>query len=147
MRDAVVRGGSLANVRALRSEWRRVRFDAVRATGVQLGEATLTDVTFEGARLDFSSFRMARLERVVFRDCRLEEADFAGATLESVLFERTPLTGATLSFARVDGVELRGCDLDGVSGAETLRGARMPLQDVLASATTLAGALGIQIVT
>lgn len=145
MRDAAFAGGSLANARALRSEWRRVRLDAVRATGIQLGEATLADVTFERARLDFASFRLARLERVVFRDCRLEEADFAGARLESVLFERSPLTGATLSFAKVERVDLCGCDLDGVSGAETLRGARMPLEDVLASAPTFAGALGIRI--
>ena len=142
-----MQGGSLANVRALRSDWRRVRFENVRATGLQLGEATLTDVTFEGARLDFASFRMARFERVVFRDCRLEEADFAGAKLDSVLFEQSPLTGATLSFAALDDVELRGCDLDGASGVETLRGARMPVHDVLASATTLAAALGIQLTT
>lgn len=140
-----MQGGSIANARALRSEWRRARFESVRATGLQLGEATLADVTFEGARLDFASFRMARLERVVFRDCRLEESDFAGAKLESVVFEHSPLTGATLSFAGIADVELRDCDLDGASGLETLRGARMPVQDVLANATALAAALGIQI--
>lgn len=117
-----------------------------RATGLELGEAELVDVTFDGARLDLASFRNARLRRVVFRDCRLEEADFAGARLDSVQFERSPLTRATLAFATVNDVEISGCDLEDVVGAEALRGVRMPLGDVLANAVTLAGALGVTVV-
>jgi hypothetical protein len=79
----------------------------------------------------------------VFRDCRLEEADFYGATLTSVLFERSPLTAATLSEATIERVELRGCELTGLNGAERLRGARMPWADIVASAGTFAATLGI----
>ena len=80
---------------------------------------------------------------MAFRDCRLEEADFYGATLTSVLFERCPLVGATLSEATLGRVELRGCDLEGLKGAERLRGARMPWPDIVASAGTFAATLGI----
>jgi hypothetical protein len=40
-------------------------------------------------------------------------------------------------------VELRGCDLEGLKGAERLRGARMPWPDIVASAGTFAATLGI----
>jgi uncharacterized protein YjbI with pentapeptide repeats len=62
-----------------------------------------------------------------------------------VRFERSPLTGASLAGAVMKDVELRGCDLENVTGAAALRGARMPWNDVLASAATLAAALGIAI--
>ena len=110
---------------------------------MSFAEASLTDVVLDGCRLDLASFRFARLERVVFRDCRLEESDFHGATLVSVVFERCPLVEASLSHATLERVELRGCDLEGLRGAERLRGARMPWPDIVASAGTLAAAVGV----
>jgi uncharacterized protein YjbI with pentapeptide repeats len=62
---------------------------------------------------------------VRFSDCTLNEADLTGAR-----FERS---------------ELRGCTLDGVRGAASLRGSAMPWSDVVNSAGTLADALGIRI--
>lgn len=134
---------SLANADARRSELRRIELVGCRATGCSFAEATLADVSFDDCRLDLASFRFASLERAVFRDCRLDEADFYEATLRSVLFERCRLVGATLDGVTVERVELRGCDLEGASGAASLRGARMPWADVVASAGTLASALGI----
>ena len=43
-------------------------------------------------------------------------------------------------------VELRGCDLAGVRGAEALRGARMTWNDVIENAALFATALGIEVV-
>jgi uncharacterized protein YjbI with pentapeptide repeats len=135
--------GSLANADLTRCEVRRVELAGCRATGSAFAESTLADVVFTDCRLDLTSFRFATLERTIFRDCRLEEADFYGATLTSVLFERSPLVGATLSEATLDRVELRGCDVTDIRGAERLRGARMPWADIVASAGTFAAALGI----
>lgn len=137
--------GSLANVRALKGDWRRVRVDETRATGLELGEAHLVDVTFEGAKLDYASFRNARLERVSFRNCRLDEADFGGAQLESVTFEHCPLVRGSFAAAKVKNVELHGCDLEGTTGAAGLRGAAMPVADALANVTVLAAAAGIRL--
>lgn len=145
LRDVVFERGSLANVRALRSDWRRVRVEESRATGLELGEAHLVDVVFEGARLDYMSFRNARLERVVFRDCRLEEADFGGARLESVSFEGCPLARGSFAGVKVKDVTLTGCNLEGLIGAEGLRGASMPVSDLLANVFTLASAAGIRV--
>ena len=46
---------------------------------------------------------------------------------------------------RVDRCELRGCTLDGLTGAERLRGAAMPWADILGHAGLLAAALGIRV--
>jgi hypothetical protein len=40
-------------------------------------------------------------------------------------------------------VEIAGCDLEDAVAAEALRGVQMPLHDVVASAVTLAQALGV----
>jgi uncharacterized protein YjbI with pentapeptide repeats len=82
----------------------------------------------------------------VFSDCRLEELDLYGAQLQDVLFERCVLREATISNVKAKRVELRGCDLTGLRGAEALRGIRMPWNDVLENAPLFAGAVGIEIV-
>ena len=68
------------------------------------------------------------------------------ANERAVLFERCELREATFSGATLERVELRGCELAGLRGAEALRGARMPWNDVLANAALFAAVAGIEIV-
>ena len=75
----------------------------------------------------------------------MSECDFHGAHLKDVLFERCDLREATLSFGALERVELRGCELAGARGAESLRGARMPWDDVLQNAPLFAAVAGIEI--
>lgn len=144
--DVVAADMDWANRRSLRFSALRVEFRRCRLTGAALTEATLRDVTFVECRLDLVGLRHAKLERVVFRDCRMSECDLYGATLKDVLLERCELREATLSAAEVLTLEVRGCDLMGLRGAEALRGARMPLNDVLANAVLFASVAGIEIV-
>ena len=149
--------GDLVDVAAADLDWagrqavglslRRVELRCCRLTGAELAEATLGDVTFDECRVDLVGLRHATLERVVFRDCRMRECDLSGTTLKHVLFERCELREATLSAARLHRVELRACDLTGIRGAEALRGARMPWNDVLQNAILFASLAGIEIVT
>ena len=126
---------------ALRAEVRRCRL-----TGTELAEAALIDVSFADCRLDLVGLRFAKLERVVFRECRMEECDFYGATLTDVLFESCDLRGARFGEVKVKRVELRDCGLAEVDGVDSLRGARMPWNDVLQNAPLFATALGLEIV-
>jgi uncharacterized protein YjbI with pentapeptide repeats len=82
----------------------------------------------------------------VFRDCRLEEADFTGATLIDVTFDRCELRRASFTNCRVERVDLNGCTLAEHIGVESLRGARMPWNDILENAPLFAQGLGIQVV-
>ena len=144
--DVVVAGGSWANLRAVRGSLTRVEAREVRATGADFAETELRDVVFESCRLDLASFRFARLARVAFLDCRLDEADFHGATLSSVRFERCGLRRASFENVSFSQSELSACEWDGVVGAESLAGTRIPIADVLQLAPALAAALGISIV-
>jgi uncharacterized protein YjbI with pentapeptide repeats len=130
----------------IRFSARRVEILRGRLTGAQLPESTFIDATFADCRADLASFRFAKLERVVFRECRLEEADFYGAELEDVLFERCDLRLASVDGVRVTRVELRGCNLEGLQGAQALRGVRMRWDDVVANGPVFASALGVEIV-
>lgn len=143
--DATAADLDLANRKARGLSLCRVEVVRCRLTGSELAEGTLTDVTFADCRFDLVGLRMAKLERVVFRDCRMEECDLCGAELTDVLFERCVLREATLSEARPTRVELSGCDLRGLRGVESLRGARMPWNDVLENAPLFAAALGIEL--
>lgn len=143
--DAVATDADWANARAQRWSALRVELRRCRLTGIELAEATISDVTFDDCRIDLAGIRHARLERVVFRDCRMGECDLYGSTLKDVLFERCELREATFSTCMLERVEFRGCDLAGVRGPEALRGARMPSPDVVGNAALFATALGIEI--
>ena len=136
---------NLANVDARGGSLRRVAMRRCRLTGTLLTEGSLRDVVIAESRVDLASFAAATLERVVFEDCRLEGSSFQETRLRHVRFERCDLSDADLSGARFERCELRGCTLDGIRGGQSLKGAAMPLGDVVSCAVTLAQALGIKL--
>ena len=145
--DVTVEGADWANRRPVRGmEARRAALRSCRLTGADLAEARISDVTFDDCRLDLVNLRFATLERVVFRECRMSECDLYEASLKDVLFEGCELRDATFSSTTLQRVELRRCDLAGMQGVESLRGARMPWNDVLENAPLFAAAVGIEII-
>ncbi len=144
--DAVVRDLDWANRKAPRVVISRTELHTVRLTGADLAESTVRDVRFAGCRVDLAAARLSTFERVVFSDCRMEELDLYGSQLTDVLFERCVLREATISAVKTKRVELRGCDLTGLRGAEALRGVRMPWNDVLQNAPLFANVAGVDIV-
>ena len=102
------------------------------------------DVVFRDCRIDLATFAGTTFERVVFDGCMLAQAEFREALLRSVRFEHCDLTEADLTGLRIDGCELRSCTLDGLAGAERLRGAAMPWGDIVGHAGVFAAALGIR---
>ncbi len=145
--DVVAVGHDWAGARAPGSSVRRAELRRCRLTGAELAEGSLTDVIFDECQIDLVGLRHATLERVVFRDCRMRECDFQGAKLTDVLFERCDLQRASFASARLQRVELRRCELTGLHGAEALRGARMPVNDVLAHALLFAAVAGVEVLT
>jgi uncharacterized protein YjbI with pentapeptide repeats len=144
--DAVVVGGSWANMRTQKMRMRRVSFAGVRLTGATLASASLEDAVFTDCRIDLASFRSATLNRVRFERCRLDEIDFGGAKLTSVEFIDCVLVKALWTEATLTRCEMRGSDISGAGNPERLRGVRMPWPDVLASAAVLAAAVGVEII-
>jgi uncharacterized protein YjbI with pentapeptide repeats len=145
LRDVRLRHANLANLRARRTSVERVELHGCRMTGIQLAESALRDVTLADCRMDLAALRFCTVERVVFRGCQLQELDLVEAQLSSVVFEDCDLSGADLGHARFARSELRGCTLDGIVGAERLRGVAMPWPDVVGFAGQLAAAVGITV--
>jgi uncharacterized protein YjbI with pentapeptide repeats len=113
-----------------------------RLVGAALG-GVFRDVVVRDCVLDLASLRMCKLSRCEFRECSLAEAGLYAADLESVLFEGCDLTAADLSGATFAQCELQRCGMQGIRGLEALRGARIPLADLLPITPLLADALGI----
>jgi uncharacterized protein YjbI with pentapeptide repeats len=102
-------------------------------------------VVLSECRIDLASFAASTLEQVVFDGCILRQTDFQEAELRAVRFVDCDLSAADLSGARMSRCELQGCTLEGVRGAEGLRGAAMPWPDIVAAAGTFADALGVRV--
>lgn len=143
--DAQLRGCNLANLRTPRGNWLRIVADGCRMTGLTLSAGALCDVTIRDARVDLASFGGCRLRRVTFENCRLAQTDFLEAQLDSVRFTHCDLTEADFRGARLRRCELRGNRLDGLRGAEQLRGCALRWPDIVDSAGLWAAALGIEV--
>ena len=143
--DVALSDCNLANLHARGGSLRRATVRGCRMTGVLWTEGTVRDVTLSQSRIDLASFAASTLEQVVFDGCILCQTDFQDAELRAVRFVDCDLTGADLSGARMSRCELRGCTLEALRGAESLRGAAMPWPDIVAAAGTFADALGIRV--
>ena len=143
--DVAVERGNLANLVAPEPALQRVVIAGARMTGVQWTRGRIADAVFRDCRIDLATFAGTTFERVTFDGCLLGQAEFREALFRSVRFDHCDLTEADLSGVRIDRCELRGCTLDGLAGAERLRGAAMPWADVVGNAALLATALGIRV--
>lgn len=143
--DVVIERGNLANLVAPEPLLRRVTVMGARMTGVQWTRGSISDVVFRDCRIDLATFAGTTFERVTFEGCMLAQAEFREALLRSVRFEHCDLTEADLTGMRIDRCELRSCTLDGLVGAERLRGAAMPWGDIVGHAALFADALGIRV--
>lgn len=65
--------------------------------------------------------------------------------MREVAFEDCDLSGADLTSARFEHVEMLGCMLEGLRGANSLRGVRMPWTDIVENAGLFAGACGVDV--
>jgi uncharacterized protein YjbI with pentapeptide repeats len=116
-----------------------------RLTGLAAAQASWRDVLVEDCKLDLANFRFAKLERVVFRRCVLADADFGGSEQRHVRFDGCDLRAAQLWQSKLDNVDLRGSQLEGLGGLVDLRGARISTEQLLELAPALAGQLGIRV--
>ena len=136
-------GCDLANLQATAARVQKARIADSRMTGIAFAEATLSDVTFRGCRIDLAAFGFAQLERVTFADCVLAQSDFLETRLEHVRFHDCDLTGADFRGARLQACELRRCNLSGIEHVSGLRGASLEWPSIVELAGVWAAELGI----
>lgn len=145
LRDAVLHDCDLSNLDAREGSIRRVQVRGSRLVGFSLAGGEVRDLSVIDCTLRLSSFAFAKLRDVVFERVDLAEASFVEAQLDGVHFIDCELHGVDFRKAITKGCTIRGTSLDGVTGVESLKGITMPWVDVVASAATLASALGITV--
>lgn len=135
----------VVGVFATKSRLERVTVTRGRLRGVTWAGGVLRDVTVDSVAGSDVSARFSQLRVVTFRDCQLPGLDLTEADIDDVTFERCDLRQAKFDHAKVKNLRIEACNLAGVSGATSLRGATMTLDDVLGLAPSLARELGITI--
>jgi uncharacterized protein YjbI with pentapeptide repeats len=143
--DSAVSRCDLSGAVLLDAQFRRVVFDDCRLSGVVMPGARWTDVRFVRCKMESADLRMVVGERVQFEDCVLRGADLTDARLVSSSLEECDLRDADVTRAGLRGVRLHRSQLDGLKGAEHLRGVVIDETQVLPLALALVTAMGITI--
>ena len=131
-------------VRAARSQWRDVRVTG-RIGSLEAYEADLRSVHFVGCKLSFVNLRGAELMDVAFTDCVIEELDLVQGKARRVGFSGTRIGQLDLQHSELHDVDLRGAELEGVTGVAHLRGTTFSPHQLDRLAPLLAHELGIKI--
>jgi uncharacterized protein YjbI with pentapeptide repeats len=143
--DVLFEDCDLSGVFADDADLLRVELRGCRLRGLVLPQARLRDVRIVGGSLDEASLRLASGSRVEITGSSLREADLYGIELAESHLTGCDLTGAELSAARLPGARLHGSVLDGVRGAEGLRGVVIDSAQVHPLALRVLAALDIEI--
>lgn len=123
----------------------RSSLDGARLTGSSWLRSRWREVSVEDAVADSLSAHSARWTDVTFTRTSLREADFTGAELSRVRFVDCDLSGGRFGGMRAHRVTFTGCRLEGISGADALRGAELAWADAVSALPSLASQLGITI--
>ena len=117
-----------------------------RLGGAQAHGSVWERVVVRGGKIDYLNLREAKLRDVVFEGCVLVEPDFGGARLERVEFVDCALRAADLTGATLTDVDLRGAgELDVAAGLDRLSGAVISTGQLLDLAPALAAQLGLRV--
>jgi uncharacterized protein YjbI with pentapeptide repeats len=135
----------LVGVLGQKARLERVTVSGGRLRGVTWAGGVIRDVLVENVASADLSCRFSSLRNVVVRDALLPGVDLTEVTFDQVLFERCDMPGAKFDHAKVKNLRFASCNLAGATGAVDLRGASMPLDDVLSLAPSLAREIGIAI--
>jgi uncharacterized protein YjbI with pentapeptide repeats len=123
----------------------RVELVDCRMSGAVLSRSRLHDVRAVGCQLDEVNLRMITSRRLWFERCSMTSADFYESGLEGAILWACDLSGATFAKARATGARLHGSRLDGIAGADCLRGASFASEQVVELAWPVFAALGLVI--
>lgn len=87
----------------------RAVFKDSKMLGINLTEASLGNVLFEGCHANLSSFGFAKLKQVKFAACTLNNADFYDCEFQKVGFEQCELSEASFVNTTLKGIDLSTC--------------------------------------
>jgi uncharacterized protein YjbI with pentapeptide repeats len=143
--DSTLSGMNAPVLRASRSSWRDVVIERSRIGSGELYDASLQSVHFSHCKIGYLNLRGAVLRDILFTDCAIDELDVGGATITRLAFADTSVRMLDVTRATLEHADLRGADLRGVRGVDSLRGATVTELQLAELATLLAAQLGIEV--
>jgi uncharacterized protein YjbI with pentapeptide repeats len=141
--DVWLSGVRLSATELAESSWACATFVNSVLAGVSVHGAGLRQVAFRGCKLTGVNLRSATLAAVSFENCLLNDVDFAQATLRRCTFRGSQLRQTDLSHVTLDQVDLRGAELGLILTPDSLRGATISTDQLIAVAPLLAEQAGI----
>ena len=143
MVDVLVEDCELSAVTIPAAHLTRVEFRRCRLSGLSAPNLKARHVRFTDCRADGTSFRMSSWEVAELSSVDLRDADFHASGLAGVRLLDCDLTRADVSKASLAGAALHGSKLEGLRGADALRGAVIAGDQVMALTVPLLLAMGI----
>lgn len=126
--DARITNSILQDCDLASSRWTNTKIDrcvlrGCRLTGVQAHQVTLADVIFERCRLDYALLnRLQATGAVAFLDCLMRQTTIEDSKLDNAMFADCTMTDLHLARSRLRGADLRGSQLDTLTGITSLAG-------------------------
>jgi uncharacterized protein YjbI with pentapeptide repeats len=144
--DVRIESCDLAGLNASSATLRRLELIGSRLRDSMVAGSMLQDITATECTAERLSLRFSTLQRVVFRNCPIAGTDFYGATFDKVWFDGCDLSDAQFDNVTVRSLRISNSTLLGVTGALSLTGAVLDLDDLPALAPSLAREVGITLV-
>ena len=143
--DVLFEDCELSGVTMTEAHFTRVEFRRCRLSGLVASALKARHVRFVDCKADGATFRMTAWDHVEFSAVDLRDADFHAARLTGARFVDCDLTRADFAKASMAGTGLHGSVLEGVKGADGLRGVVLGSDQVLSLAFSVFAALGISV--
>ena len=115
LRGANLRGANLSGAILLEADLRGANLRGANLRGADLSDANLSGANLRGANLSLASLSLAILSRAILLEANLSGANFSGAILRGADLRGAKLTGARLVRTVLDGADMTGCRIYGLS--------------------------------
>lgn len=132
-------------VKMARATLRDVEFEGGRLGAVEAYDLDARAVRFSGCRISYLNLRGSKLLDVVFRDCIIDEVDLLQADARRLSFEGTRIGTLAVHNSKVADFDLRGAELQVVTGWSSLAGATVTEEQLMLLAPQLAAELRIRV--
>ena len=125
--------------------FRNCKISECKAEGNNFHACHIRDTVFSGCNMRYSGFNKNVWERVKLENCNFSDTALSELKLKTPVFAKTDFTHADFFKTSLKGIDLSGCEINGIAVSDTLyelRGVKITSEQ----AVNVAQMLGVKIV-